>query len=310
MKILVETVLPDKTYELSFNLSPKTNISYTIPLNCPYRGVYGVGMTTIEINDIFGLVKTRFDMRRLPYYRQRRLKIFPRLVELPYLPARGADAKYSGVVALRLSEIGDSYSDLRRYRSGDPLKRVHKPISARRRELYVKNYDIPSEAAILVAIDSAMETGEGELARYLADTACECAVALTAVSLQSGFTVEFIGVDFLRPTKWGRKLEVLPELSNALAELQFDTTGDFGKSLELPDSKIETLRAAYIISTAEPAAYAGALSRLQRSGCYVCFLKISGTKDRLDSDNSVPGVNCFQVTPKDDIRAVMTGEQQ
>jgi hypothetical protein len=153
-----------------------------------------------------------------------------------------------------------------------------------------------------------MEIGEGEFARYLADIACECAIALTAISLQSGFSVELVGVDFPRPSRWGRKLEVLPSLSNAMAELPFDGKGDFNKSLELPESRIEGLRAAYVISTAEPAAYADVLLRLQRNGSYVCFLKISGTKDQLDSDFSVPGVKCVQVTPKDDIRALMTGE--
>jgi hypothetical protein len=153
-----------------------------------------------------------------------------------------------------------------------------------------------------------MEIGEGEAARFLADTACECAIALTAVSLQSGYAVELAGVEFPRQSRWGRKKEMLPELSSALAELPFDGEGDFQKTLELPDSQIEGLRTAYVISAADPSVYADALLRMQRSGCQVCFLKISHAKDQLDSDGSVPGVRCIHVTPKDDIRLVMTGE--
>jgi len=310
MKIRMETVMPDEAYELRFNLAPKSNIDLTVPIHCPYRGVYGVGMTKIEVNDIFGFVKTHFDMRNLHYYRQRAIKILPKLIELPYLPARNTDARYSSVSAFHLSEDGDSYSDLRRYRPGDPLKKVHKPISARHRELYVKNYDIPLENAVLVAIDAAMEIGEGEPARYLADLACECVVALAAISMQSGFIVKLIGVDISRAMRHGRNKTQLPALCEALADLPFDGEGDLNNSLELASLGTEGLRAAYVISSAEPAAFAGALLRLQRDGCHVCCLKVSHTKDRSDGDVAMQGISCITVTPGDDIQLIMTGEYQ
>jgi len=306
MKILVETVMPDKRYELRFNLSPQSNIYFTVPVICPYRGVYSVGMTALEINDIFGLVGTRLDMRNLSYYRQRSLKILPRVVELPFLPARSPDAKYSGSGPLRVSEDGESYSDLRRYRPGDPLKRVHRPVSARLRELYVKSYDIPLETAVLVTVDTDMDTGAGEGARYLADMACECAAAIAAISLRSGFTVEMTGADYTRPLRRGRRQDDLHALCDTLAVLPFGNGGDLNKALELAASRAGGLKAAYVISTAGPAAYAGTLLRLQREGCHVCCLRIAHVKDRLDGDSSVPGVTCIPITPSDDIRVAIT----
>jgi len=314
MKVYVETVTPDGTYELSFNLSPQSHIDYLIPISCPYRGVYGVGMTKIETNDIFGLVKTRFDMRNLPYYRHQLIKILPRIMELPYLPARGADAKYSGGAAKRISEEGDSYSDLRRYHPGDPLKKVHKPVSARKRELYVKSYDIPLETTVLVAIDTGMESGEGETGRYLADLACECAVAIAEVSFRSGFNVELAGVDLSRSFKRKRNQEVLSALCDTLAELKFDRDGDLSNTLDIAASKTGMYRAAYIISSAPPSSYAGALLRLQRDGCHVCFTKISGeksrTESRSESGNTLKGVSCIHVTLGDDVRSALTEDSR
>ena len=308
MKIRVETVTPHETYELGFNLSPKSNINYMIPLNCPYRGVYAVGMTTIEVNDVFGLVKTRFDMRRLSYYRQRLIKIFPRLVELPYLPTRNNDSKYSGGVALRLAEDGDSYADLRRYRPGDPLKRVHKPVSARKRELYVKNYDIPLETTVLIAIDPTMELGDGEEKRYLADIACECAVSIAEISMRSGFTVEFAGIDLSRSLKRRRKQEVLSALCDALAELPFDGEGDFDRELELAITRAGGIRAAYIISSGNTASYAGAFYRLQQEGCHVSRLKIISADKKQENDDVVFGIGSINISPGDDIQEILTGE--
>jgi len=310
MRILVNTVTGDENYELYFTLSPKSNIDFNIPVHSPYRGVYDVGMTKIETNDIFGLVKTRFDMRKLSYYKQQSIKITPKLVELPYLPARNTDAKYSGGAFLRLSEEGDSFSDLRRYRPGDPLKKIHKPISVKYRKLYVKNYDIPLETAILVAIDPAMDVGEGEGARYLADTACECVVAIAAISIQSGFAVEITGIDMSFSMKRGKHRELIPALCDTLAMLPFDKTGDLNRSLELAASGYDGYRAAYIISSSGSAPFSGALLRLQREGCRIYNVKVSHSKEQFDNDTPVAGIISIPVTPKDDIRAVFTGEMQ
>ena len=309
MKIHVDTVTPDDVYELHFNLSPKSSISYMIPVSCPYRGIYDIGMTTIVTNDIFGLARTRFVMRSLPYYRQRSIKILPNVVELPYLPTRSADAKYSGAAALRLAEDGDSFADLRRYRPGDPFKRVHKPISARKRELYVKTYDIPLETTVLIAIDPAMDLGEGEYKRYMADLACQCAAAITDISLRSGFTVEFAGIDLTRSFKRRSKREILSVLCDALAELPFDGKGDLNRELEAVLSGSGRLRAAYIISAANPAAYTGTLLRMQREGCHVCCLRIAAAGYHAESDESLPGISCIPVKFGDDVRAVLTGER-
>ncbi|MCL2056974.1 MAG: DUF58 domain-containing protein [Oscillospiraceae bacterium] len=301
MKIITETVVPDKNYELRFNLPPQSSINFTVPVTCPYRGIYEVGMTKLEINDIFGLICTRLDMRSLSYYRKRTVKVYPRLVELEYLPSRTADAKFSGKSALRVSEDGDSYSGLRRYRPGDKLVRVHKPVSARMRELYVKSYDVPLETSVLIAVDTAADIGTGEPARYLADTACECAAAIAAVCLRSGFSVEMAGADISRPFIRGQKTNSFPAIREALAVLPFDGKGDFGAALSLAASKAGGFRAAYVISAAPPDDFSGALMRLRREGCRVLFLRTAHTKDR-EGGSAVPGVSCVGVTPGEDIR--------
>ncbi|MCL2821440.1 MAG: DUF58 domain-containing protein [Oscillospiraceae bacterium] len=308
MKILVETISPKELYELNFNLSPRSNIDYLVPFNCPYRGIYPVGMTIIDINDVFGLVKLRFDMRRISYYKKQRTKIYPEILELPYLPTRNTDSKYSGGVALRLSDDGDSYSDLRRYRPGDPLKRVHKTVSARKRELYVKSYDIPLETTILIAIDSSMLPGDSEQKRYLADLACSCAIALAEVSLRAGFTIEVTGVDLTRSLKRRGKRELLAALSNALAEMPFDGEGDFGTDLELVVNKAQGYKAAYIISASEIVPYAKSLLRLRNEGSHVCYIKIANPEVETGNEYSAAGINVIPINIGDDIRSVLTGE--
>ena len=308
MKVLVKTVSPDRIYGLEFNLPPNSNINFSVPLICPYRGVYGVGMTRIVVNDIFGLVRTRYDMRSLPYYKMKQLKILPRIIELPYLPTRNTDAKNTGKTAIRFSDDGDSFSELRRYRHGDPLKRIHRIISARKRELYVKSYDIPLETTALIAIDTAMELGTGEQRRYLADLASECAVAIADICMRTGYTVEFAGVDLSRSFRRRSKREVLSALCEKLAEQPFKGEGDIKSELESASVRAEGFRAIYVISTAQPSSFADVLFRLKKEGCHVCYVKVSGADEVTDHDGNVPGISFIPVSLGDDIRLVMLGE--
>jgi uncharacterized protein (DUF58 family) len=290
--------LPDKSYALAFSLAPQSHIDFTVPVLCPYRGIYEAGMTVLEINDIFGLVKTRLDLRKLSYYRRRELKIFPRLVELPHLAALMADAKFSGG-AMRLSEQGDSYSELRKYRPGDPIKRVHRAVSLRRRELFVKTYDTPLETAALVAIDTSLAT-DTEPDRYLADIACECAAAIIACGLRSGFAVELAGVSRVSASDSNRGFNILYD---ALAAMRFGN-GDFAASIA-PAARAGGYKAAYVISHRVPGEYAAALRALRGGGCQVSYLRLSHSGERLESDSSVPGVFCTPLTPADDVGQVL-----
>ncbi|MCL2084613.1 MAG: DUF58 domain-containing protein, partial [Oscillospiraceae bacterium] len=184
IRLKARTAALSKTAALGFSLMPRGNISFTVPLVCPYRGVFRVGMTELEVNDSFGLVKTVFRMDALPYYRRPELKVFPRLTELPVLPARRKDAKdWAGALG---AESGESYSALRKYRPGDALKRVHRAASAKRRGIYVKTYDMPNEGSVLISIDTFLGGASGEDALYLADLACECAAAVAHYSLRAG----------------------------------------------------------------------------------------------------------------------------
>ena len=308
MRILAETVTPDGVYELRFNLSPKSSIDFIIPVSCPYRGIYNVGMTKLETNDVLGLTKTSFNIRGLPYYRQRTIKILPKVVELPYLPTRNTDAKFSGA-ALNLSEDGENFADLRRHRPGDPFKRIHKPVSAKKQELYVRTYDIPLETAVLIAIDPSMDLGEGEYSRYMADLACQCVTAIADISLRSGFTVEFAGIDLSRSLRRKNKREILTALCDTLAELPFDKQGDFDSMLGSAITGSGGFRAAYIISASSPEVYAGHLLRLYREGCHVCCLRIASADGSTDGDDLIRGIHCIPVKFGDDIRTVLTGGQ-
>ena len=175
----VEMAAPSENRKISFSLLPFSGKEFDFPVAMPYRGVYPVGMTTLQITDIFGLLPLRFDMRKLPFYRQPELTVCPRAETLSSLRGEVADEKLFGDRYLLSSESGSSISGAREYRPGDPLKQIHWKKSAARGRLYVKQYEQPVRENLTIFIDNCTHGLAGEAALALADTVCEAAACIT-----------------------------------------------------------------------------------------------------------------------------------
>ena len=315
IRLAVAPVVRSQRTLLSFSLLPHSHITFTIPLPCPYRGIFGVGMTELEVNDSFGLVKTRFNMFRLPYYRQVELKVYPRLIELSVLPAKRSDNKNFGNIGQRYSEHGESYAELRKYRPGDPLKRVHRAVSIKRHELYIKTYDAPFETSVLIALDTTIECESVEDKLYLADLACECATAVAHYSLRAGHRVIFNCTAPEDVEQTFESIRSFPRLYDLLARLQFQNQGDFMEILQ--KASISNVQAIYVISTHRDRSIYEALAQLDTGNVKLISLMThksahSFSDNLSDKDSEIPismsGVWTVQIAVGDDVAAVL-GEE-
>ena len=179
MKVDVEMAAPSENTQVSFSLLPFTGKEFDFKVVMPYRGVYPIGITTMRITDIFGLLPMGFDMRKLKYYRQPELTVYPRAETPDSLYADMADEKLFGERYLHASESGSSISGARAYRPGDPLKQIHWKKSAQHGELFVKQYEQPARENVAVFIDNCAHGEAGEAALAAADTVCEAAACIT-----------------------------------------------------------------------------------------------------------------------------------
>ena len=78
MQLDVELAAPSENTRVSFSLLPFAGTEFDFRVNMPYRGLYPIGVTTMRVTDVFGLLPMRFDMRKLHYYRQPELTVYPR----------------------------------------------------------------------------------------------------------------------------------------------------------------------------------------------------------------------------------------
>lgn len=190
MKIHVET--PDKGEEqdLLIELQPRQQAVFDLPLTLSRRGEYRVGMTRVDIQDIFGLLPMHMDMRRLPYYRQRELLVLPRLLDVD-LPAGVLWARRAGRGAA-VSGGSEELSHLRAYAAGDPLSRVHWKASVKTRSMMTRQLEDPTGGDCLIFLDT-RSTKEDPDAIY--DRLTECALALTSAHLKRYGQVRVVSAD-------------------------------------------------------------------------------------------------------------------
>lgn len=223
LNVHIEVVSPHRNVNLIFNLAPFSGKRFQIPLELPYRGHYKVGMTTIRINDIFGLVPFRFDMRRLPYYRMKEILVLPKAVASKGASVEMPDAKSFGEVNLKLADFGDSMAGARLYRPGDTAKRIHWKKSIQLSNLYSKQYDFPERENITIVLDSSAQGLLSEdLMRY-ADTLCECAASVALHSLLRGRSIQLVFSGYPNESIFCENIRKFDDLRKKLALLIFDS---------------------------------------------------------------------------------------
>lgn len=306
MRIEVETAVPSEKTALRFNLSPKASISFEVPLNCAYRGEFAVGMTVIEVTDIFGLFKIRYDLRALPYYRQRKLKIYPAILSLRFLPVGARDSKLSGGVTAQSVSSG-GFSGPRDYRAGDAFKQIHWTASARARKLISKSYDLPSQSAALIAVDNAENGLDGEpLLRY-ADLACECACAIARYCTSKGRMVKLISAGLADFDYGNRGKHDFSAIYEALAVLPFNVQGSLSAKIESEAKKDADLHAIYILTRKQDAELSPFLTELVRNGCDVKYLLLDGDGTARSDAAQTGGAPCVEISFGDDIAAILEG---
>lgn len=150
---------------------------------CRARGVYQVGPAEISVSDAFALAE-----RRNYTGTQDRLTVYPRIERFSGFPAvRGLDPNVQSTRPTFAPHGGEDFFTLREYQTGDDLRHVHWPSTAKRDELMIKQLEVPWQARALVLLDTRAE-------RYPTDDAFEQAVrgaASAATHLfQGGFSPE------------------------------------------------------------------------------------------------------------------------
>jgi uncharacterized protein (DUF58 family) len=175
------------------SLLPKQQRAIVLHFSYPYRGIYSARISGMSVGDPFGL----FDWRvRLADKSSDKATLAAAMFVYPVIPPASApnpDANTSGYdsrFSRRLSSSGSMPVGSRLYQLGDSMRAIDWKTSAKRRELYTKQFEQNDASSGIVLVNNAIPlAADDELFMAAADFYCECALGAVLDALEDGVNV-------------------------------------------------------------------------------------------------------------------------
>ena len=262
--------------ECVFPAAPFQNHEHRTKLNARHVGRYPVGLKCLRIQDVFGL----FRMRLKASTADSNLTVLPRPFDIDKPRLTLGD---DGSAALaRTQEDYNAPEDVRAYRTGDAMKRIHWKLSSRKRELLVRRFETPAPPDTLILLDCDAPLGgenvnEGK--ECLRDALCETAVAVARLQMQDGSPVRLPMYGERADEFASDKAESLSLLQEMLACQPFGNGEDFARVLNLELRRMRRTGATIIITTRLDAQIVEGVSHIRRMGPSARLYLVTYTPD-------------------------------
>lgn len=158
-----------------------------VPVHC---GLVGIEIAEIRISDYIGLCSARV---KGPFNRGL-VSVLPRIWPVGAAEEPGSFSGTDGTLdaaAAKARDDAQEIFDTRRYQRGDTLRAVHWKLSAKEDDLLVKEFTMPADTALLVAVDSSTEEPEKITPGQL-DELLDLTASVAAQLLENGRHCELI----------------------------------------------------------------------------------------------------------------------
>lgn len=245
----------------------------SVPFAAAHVGVCRPGAASCRVEDLFGL----FAMTVETPEAGTSLTVLPNTFELTPLAFFPADPGL-GTMATA-SEDASEPVDVRAWQRGDPLKKVHWKLSARKRSLVVRHFEEPTQPEALILLDCTRpDPGRSE-------AATRDAMVETAASVMAA---QAAGDNDVRLPLWGRhptELTLrmgLPLVLERLAQVDFSATEGFEKQLMDASRRLRQVGATVVITSRLSGRMVEPLIRMRRLGPSLRVYLVSDTPDRAD----------------------------
>ena len=221
------------------------------------------GVDSYVVSDVFGF----FKREHRPDLNGQELLVLPVPFEVEPLTFAAGDM---GVETMkRAMEDPSSPSDIRAWQQGDPLKRIHWKMSARKRELMVRQFEEPALPDALVLLDTAPpylpEGLESESRRaFLRDAVLETAASVVACQIRQDNPVRMPLVGD-RPMEYNSRMG-LALLLEELARCTFNETVRFERVMMMQLGELRKTGAVVIITTRLGSEMVELIVRMKRMG--------------------------------------------
>ena len=262
--------------ECVFPAAPFKAHERLVPVPARHVGQYEAGFRSVAVQDLFGF----FRMKSRPRDAVSEITVLPRPFEIEKPRFTVGD---DGSAALsRTQEDYNAPEDVRAYRAGDAMKRIHWKLSSRKRELMVRRFEAPAPPDTLIILDCDTPRGGENVAEgpsCLRDALCETAVAVARLQMADGSPVR-LPIYGSRANEFSSdNAATLALLQEMLARQPFGGGEDFARVLNLELRRMRRTGAAVIITTRLDAGVVEGVSHIRRMGPSARLYLVTYTPD-------------------------------
>lgn len=267
---------PGATLHLTRLGSRKQRVTYTF--TAEHVGAMCPGVESYVVSDVFGFFRREYR----PDLKGQELLVLPRPFEVEPLRFAAGDL---GVETMRKAmEDPSSPADIRNYQQGDPLKRIHWKMSARKHEIMVRQFEEPALPDALLMLDTSppllKEGMDKEKASFLQDTLLETAASVVNCQIRQDNSLRLPLVGD-RPMEYNSRMG-LPILLEELARCTFNETEQFERVVMMQMNEMRKIGAVVIITTRLSPSLTELIVRMRRLGPNVRIYLCSFVEDDPD----------------------------
>ena len=159
VEVIGQTNMPDYWANQVRSVKRQAETRWQIRGVCTRRGLYTLGPTTIKTHDPFG-----FYTVTLQNPASTTLVVIPPVVPLPPIQVAPGGRAGEGVLRVKALDRDINSAGVREYISGDSMRRIHWPTSARKNELFVWDFERSPAGDwwIILDLDQDVQIGEGQ----------------------------------------------------------------------------------------------------------------------------------------------------
>ena len=258
--------------EVSVSALPFSKKVFRYRINCPHRGIYEAGVTRIEAQDLFGLIKIsrKADMRLV------RMEVCPKVPR--DLPMELKPIDMGPETIARADDDTASPSDVRKWEDGDPLKRVHWKLTMRKREVMVRVFEESARPDTLVIPDLSALSAAPDQALTYEDCVCEACLGAVKAQLDAGYPVHMPLTSAMPSEISGQFPADIALFTDALMRVKFDSPYDYERVLTLMMQRMNRTGGAVIVTPRLTSRIADLAARMQTSGVNVRVIWITDTR--------------------------------
>ncbi|NLC32153.1 MAG: DUF58 domain-containing protein [Clostridiales bacterium] len=268
----IQLDIPGGETKISLDAGFLRQKTVAFPFFLPHIGVIPVGAKQIFLQDIFRL----FLIKKYRMQQPLNVVVLPRPFDVDKLQSAHMDD--GRALPNQTTEDITAPDDVRNYRPGDPLKRIHWKLSSRKRELLVRRFELPAPPDTLVLMDCSDPVGFEEIPdglNRLKDTLAETALAVAKMQMEGGNPVRL-------PLYGARIGEFKADREGSLALLQeelayqiFRGGEAFEKVLNVELRRMRRTGASIVITTRLDVNIVEGVKHIRRSGPSVRFYLVT-----------------------------------